>query len=143
MSNYKKVEAILYSYERNKAEINHLLLEIESLENGLGDLNGIEYSDMPKGPSSPVSAIESEIEHKESKILFLRKLIKQKEISIKKVDNAMTILDEREQTLVKKRYFDNVANSEVARVLNLQEEWTSKLKRRTVKKIEDLLFCVK
>lgn len=130
---------MLYNYKNYKAEIKNILLEIEDIENSYRGIGAIEYSDMPKAHNTK-SSVEQEIEQKERRIEYLNQLIMKKENIIKRVDNVLEVLSERERILIEMRYFNKVSYFKIAEALDLDVSSIFRIRRETIDKITSLLF---
>ncbi|MDS1005374.1 sigma factor-like helix-turn-helix DNA-binding protein [Clostridium sporogenes] len=139
IDNYKKTEYMLYNYKQFKVEIKNILLEIEDIENSYRGIGAMQYSDMPKAHNTN-SAIEQEVEQKEKRIEHLNRLISKKENIIKRVDNALEALTDRERKIIELRYFNKIANNRVAEKLDLAEQTTSIMNRKIIDKLSTLMF---
>ncbi|AUN03421.1 RNA polymerase subunit sigma [Clostridium botulinum] len=139
IDNYKKTEYMLYNYKQFKVEIKNILLEIEDIENSYRCIGAMQYSDMPKAHNTN-SAIEQEIEQKEKRIEHLNRLISKKENIIKRVDNALEALTDRERKIIELRYFNKIANNRVAEKLDLAEQTTSIMNKKIIDKLSTLMF---
>ncbi|MBN3349039.1 sigma-70 family RNA polymerase sigma factor [Clostridium botulinum] len=139
IDNYRKTEYMLYNYKQFKVEIKNILLEIEDIENSYRGIGAMQYSDMPKAHNTN-SAIEQEVEQKEKRIEHLNRLISKKENIIKRIDNALEALTERERKLIELRYFNKIPNNRVAEKLDLAEQTTSIMNKKIIDKLSTLMF---
>ncbi|HBF3900452.1 transcriptional regulator [Clostridioides difficile] len=108
---FKKAESKLYNYNRLKAEINYLNLEIKKKESSYLGCKAMGYSEKTSQTYDISSSVENEIMRKEKEIENIRKEVESKEILIEKIDNAMSILNEEEIALIQYRYFSKRSNS--------------------------------
>lgn len=139
MSNYKKVEALLYEYKPLKVANENLKLDIENLEIEYRGTGSINY-DERTGPTNAFSSVvENEIIKKEAEIDNLKREIRKNEIFIKKIDNAIDSLDTTEQFIIKLRYIERYNNKQIAKKLYLNEYWISHKKKRIIEKLTKLL----
>ncbi|MFU7517658.1 sigma factor-like helix-turn-helix DNA-binding protein [Clostridium sp. HCS.1] len=134
---FKKVEAILYKYNSSKAKIRNLELDIENVKNEFNGPGSIRYEERTQSTNRFNSSVENEIISKEKKINELLKYKKQKEIEVLKVENSLNVLTERDQEIIKLRYFNKCNNREIAAKLNLAEEYISRLKKEAINRIID------
>ncbi|HBH0813338.1 TPA: hypothetical protein KR642_003957, partial [Clostridioides difficile] len=79
------------------AEIKNLELDIESRENEIFGCKAVGYDEKVSPTYAFNSTVENEIIKKERDITRLKKLKKDKEIEKKKIENALTCLDIREE----------------------------------------------
>lgn len=119
----KKVEEMLYSYPKAKAEIENIKLDLEEMQ----DIIGIKgTTNDPKG-STPTyafnSSVENEVINRDEKlperIEGLNRVLRSKERFIQKIDNALESLDENEKTLVQLKYFKKYTIERVAELMNV------------------------
>lgn len=139
MNCYKVVEAMLYTYKQAKSEIKNILIEIEEIENSYRGIGAINYDDMPKAHNIS-SSVEKEVEEKEHRVEYLNQLIIKKETQIKKIDNALEGIEDRELEIIKLRYFDKATNVQIANKLNLTEQTVCNIKHKTINKLIGLIF---
>ena len=137
---YKKIEAILYNYNLNKAQIKSLNLEIEYMKNIYGDLNSISYKEKIKSTNKFSSIVENELIKKEDEIKKLENKKRLKEVEIEKVNIALSVLDDREKGIIEMRYFEKYSNIQIAAKLYLTEQHTTKIKSAAINKIAKLLL---
>lgn len=139
MNLYKKAEAMLYNYKNTLAEIKNIRIEIDDIEQNYREISPIVYDDMPKAHNVS-SSIEREIEHKERKIEHLTNLMMKKENQIRRMDNVLEALEERERNLIELRYFNKVPYSKIAEEFNLETSSIFRIRKETLDKVISLLF---
>ncbi|WP_339073557.1 hypothetical protein [Clostridioides difficile] len=110
---FKKVEGRLHHYKFLSAEIKNLELDIESRENEIFGCKAVGYDEKVSPTYAFNSTVENEIIKKERDITRLKKLKKDKEIEKKKIENALTCLDIREEHFFKLFYNSRMKNSMV------------------------------
>lgn len=143
MNLFKKTEAMLYNFNKTKAEIKNIDLEIELTKSEFDGVGAIGYEERT-GPTNKFnSSVENEVLIKEIKIGRLEKSKRLKEIEILKVENAMESLTEREKQIVEMRYFKKYNNRIIAAKLDLTEEYISEIKSKIISSITDILFLDK
>lgn len=135
---FKKIEAILYKYNSLKAKIKNLDLEIECVRSEFNGPGAISYEERTQATNSFNSSVENEVINKEKIINQLLKDKSKKEIEVSKIENGLSILSERDQEIIKLRYFDKYNNREIAAKLYLAEEYISKLKKEAINQMIDL-----
>lgn len=138
---YKKTEYMLYNYKQFKVEIKNILLEIEDIENSYRGIGAMCYDDMPKAHNTN-SSIEQEIEKKEKRIEHLNRLISKKENIIKRIDNALEALTERDCKLIEEYYFKKNTLKYISSIVNLDPNYLSNYKSDLIKKIYNLIFII-
>ena len=137
---YRKTEAILYNYNKVKAQIKNIELDIENIKNEFNGPGVIGYEERTKSTNSFNSSVENEVVARENEINQLLRYQKQKEIELLKVDNAIGSLTEREKLIIEMRYFKKYNNKMIAAKLDLTEEYICNIKRNAVNQVLDLLF---
>jgi RNA polymerase sigma factor (sigma-70 family) len=138
---YKKAEWLLYNYKKLKAEIKNIDIEIEDIKNTYVGVSAIDISkDNLSKTYKITSIIENEILDKERRIERLESIKLKKENQVKKVDNALEILNEDDRKIIELRYFERIPNYKVAQRFNMTEEGCSARKRRIVENIKDILI---
>ncbi|EJE7236787.1 sigma-70 family RNA polymerase sigma factor [Clostridium botulinum] len=141
IDNYKKTEYMLYNYKQFKVEIKNILIEIEDIENSYRGIGAMQYSDMPKAHNIN-SAIEQEVEQKEKRIEHLNRLISKKENIIKRIDNALEALTDRERKIIELRYFKNLTHFKVAEILEVDVSTIYRNKKEIINKLSSVMFVV-
>jgi RNA polymerase sigma factor (sigma-70 family) len=136
---YKATEAMLYNYNAMHAEIRNIDLEIEELQNEYNGPAPISYEEKSTLTNKFNSNVENEVINKDFKPGQLEKRKHKLEIQIKKIDNALNILDPRSLEIIKLRYFYKINNRDIAEKLNLTEEWICKLKNNIINRISNLI----
>lgn len=112
-NNYKRVEAMLYSYKKTKAEIKILMRELEILQN--------------------------EVIEKAQDTQELENEIRLKEIEIKNIDDALSILNEREIYIIKEYYINNRLLKVIADEIHVNENYASELKHKIINKLTNII----
>lgn len=137
---YRKTEAILYNYNKVKAQIKNIELDIENIKNDFNGPGAIGYEERTQATNSFNSSVENEIISRDNEINQLLRYKKQKEIEILKVDNAIGSLTEREKIIIEMRYLKKYNNRMIAAKLDLTEEYVCSIKKSAVNQILDLIF---
>ncbi|CEP92098.1 RNA polymerase sigma factor [[Clostridium] sordellii] len=145
MSNdkFKEAEGKLFKYNLTKAEMNCLKLDIEKIEmnyeyNGLVSIGFEERTGKTNSISKPT---EKEVIQKDKVIREKYKVMKEKEIEIKKIENALTILNDEELDLVNRRYFSNknVGWTYISKMMSMSESKCKQMRVEIIDKIKGLL----
>lgn len=140
MNYYKKTEELLYSYKTLIAEIKNLQIEISEIEYiGCGAMS---YEERIQSSNAFNSAVENEILHREKEIGRLKDIIFTKENDVKKIDNALEVLDERSREIIKLKFFDNVSSKVIAIRVDVTTEWLCTLKNNAVNKMSNLILHI-
>lgn len=137
---YRKTEAILYNYNKTKAKIKNIELDIENIKNEFNGPGAIGYEERTQATNSFNSSVENEVIAREKEINRLEREKRLQEIEILKVDNAIGSLTEREKLIVEMRYFKKYSNRNIAAKLNLTEEYICTLKKSAVNQISYSIF---
>lgn len=105
---FSKAEGKLFNYNKIKVEIKCLEIDIEFLNKDILGCKAINYSNEKTGSTNSISnPIENEIKNKEKEITKLERDKNTKEKIVKKIDEALTLLEESEMNIVRYRYFSN------------------------------------
>ncbi|MDU7365403.1 sigma factor-like helix-turn-helix DNA-binding protein [Clostridium sp.] len=137
---YRKTEAILYNYNKVKAQIKNIELDIENIKNEFNGPGAIVYEERTQSTNSFNSSVENEVVNREIEINQLERYKRQKEIELLKVDNAIGSLTEREKIIIEMRYFKKYNNRMIAAKLDLAEEHICRIKNAAVNQILDSIF---
>lgn len=137
---YRKTEAILYNYNKVKAQIKNIELDIESIKNEFNGLGAIGYEERTQSTNRFNSSVENEVVNREIEVNQLERYKRQKEIELLKVDNAIGSLTEREKVIIEMRYFKKYNNRIIAAKLDLAEEHICRIKNSAVNQILDSIF---
>lgn len=137
---YRKTEAILYNYNKVKAQIKNIELDIESIKNEFNGPGAIGYEERTQSTNRFNSSVENEVVNREIEVNQLERYKRQKEIELLKVDNAIGSLTEREKVIIEMRYFKKYNNRMIATKLDLTEEYICTIKKAAVNQILDSMF---
>lgn len=140
MNMNKKIETILYNFNQTKAEIKNIKLDIELLENEYDDGIGINYIENKGKTNKITSTVENMIIRKENQINKLKYAMKVKDAEIKKVENALEALTDRERSIIEMRYFQKENNRNISAKLYITEEYVSSIKSKAIKSIANIFF---
>lgn len=140
---YRKIEGMLYSYPKVKAEIENIKIDIEELNDVIG-IRGA--SDNPKG-STPTyafnSSVENEVisreEHLPEKIQGLSRLLRSKERFIKKMDNSLNTLKEDEMKLIELKYFKRYKLEDIAELMDISKDGVVKRRKSIILEVIQIL----
>lgn len=143
MNNYKRVEAMLYNYKKTKAEIKILIRELEILENDYRGAGAISYDEKTQATNKFNSTVENEVINKTKEVYKLENEIRLKEIEIKNIDDALSILDEREIYIIKEYYINNRLLKVIADEIHVNENYASELKHKIINKLTSMINCRK
>jgi predicted RNase H-like nuclease (RuvC/YqgF family) len=138
---YKKIEKILYNYNKTKCEIINLQIDIAELKDEV-ILPSTHFSTVESGKcdsKGTSSQIENEVLKREKKIAILEREIRSKERTIQKVDNALSLLNLEDRVFVQLRYFDKTPINILMRRYNIEKP-TIYAKRNTILKAISTFF---
>ena len=133
---------MLYNYKQFKVEIKNILLEIEDIENSYRGIGAMSYEEKSAPTNKISSSVEQEVEQKEKRIEHLNRLISKKENIIKRIDNALEVLTERERKLIELRYFKNLTHFKVAEILEVDVSTIYRNKKEIINKLSSVMFVV-
>ena len=142
-NNYKRVEAMLYNYKKTKAEIKILIRELEILENDYRGAGAISYDEKTQATNKFNSTVENEVINKTKEVYKLENEIRLKEIEIKNIDDALSILNEREIYIIKEYYINNRLLKVIADEIHVNENYASELKHKIINKLTSIINCRK
>jgi RNA polymerase sigma factor (sigma-70 family) len=140
MNTNKKIETILYNFSQTKAEIKNIKLDIELLENEYDDGIGVNYVEKTGKTNKVNSTVENMIIRKEDQINKLNYAMKVKDSEIKKVENALETLTDRERSIIEMRYFQKESNRNISAKLYITEEYVSSIKSKAIKSLANIFF---
>lgn len=140
MNMNKKIETILYNFNQTKAEIKNIKLDIELLESEYDDGIGANYIENTGKTNKITSTVENMIIRKEDKINRLNYAMKVKDAEIKKVENALETLTDRERSIIEMRYFQKESNRNISAKLYITEEYVSSIKSKAIKSLANIFF---
>ncbi len=137
---YRKMEGMLYAYPKNKVKILNLKLEVERVANSYRGCGGFVFEERTSNTYKITSSVENEVVAKEEKINSLNRHIKNLEIEVTKIENALSILTEMELKIVELQYFKQLRNKDVAQQLLYTEQYYAHLKRNILDKLIEYIF---
>lgn len=135
-NNYGKVEGILYNLPRLRIEIENLKLDLEEVD----EIIGITGQSGNIAAGSPTNAFNSNIENEvidrdenlEDRKRKIKASISKKERRLKKIENNLSLLDEREMLLVELRYFKQYSTGRILDILDLTRDGFNKRKCKII-----------
>lgn len=105
---YSYVEGKLYNFNAMKVELNSYKIDLEYLNKEYEGCRGKSYSGITTSKTNSIySSVENELIRKEKQKEMLELKITEKEREIRKIENALALLDDEELQLVKLRYFSD------------------------------------
>lgn len=125
------IEQKLRNYPILKVEINKLKLELEYF--------GITSHGDDVKPSTPTYAINSVVENQVINMEQQKQLIKNKEVDVQIIENALTILSEQQRELVKLRYFQGLTQELVSAQMKIGVKTVYAWSKKILKVLEPLI----
>ncbi len=146
MSEYSKVEGMLYKYIELKAQCKNIDIEIEELKS-VGNLQSIDYSKDVLSPTNNISSsVENELINIEQnipdKISKLENKKKSKERIINRIDNALNILTEKEKYIIEYRYFKKLEWNKISELIDLSDVRCRQIRKEAINNIIDVIFTI-
>lgn len=140
---YRKVEGMLYSYNKVKAKIENIKLEIEELN----DFVGIKGAGDGVRGSTPTYTITSSVENEviareESLPLKIQKLereLRSKERFVRSIDNALNTLEEADLMIIQYKYFRKYSIDKIAELLDISDSTVQRNKKDAVLELMDII----
>lgn len=140
---FSYVEGILYNYNSMKAQLNSYKIELEYLNIEYEGCKGKSYLSIPSNTNTIYSSVESELIKKENQKELLESKIRKTDMQIRKLENALNLLDNEELELVKFRYFSNrtVKPSwvEVAAKIGYSDKTCRAMRNKIIEKIQKII----
>ncbi|EJO5349053.1 hypothetical protein NRP93_003205 [Clostridium botulinum] len=142
---YKKndiveLEKLLYKYKEMIAEIKNIDIEIEYIRQHPEGISAMNYEEKSSPTNKFNSSVENEIIEIDEKIERLKEQKAEQVYWTSKIDNALEVLDQRNEEIIKMKYFEKINNTKIAARLNLTEEWICKLKNDSLKQLFKLIL---
>lgn len=132
---YKKVEGILYSVPKLRAEIENLKLDLEEVQEVQGITGQSGNEKAGSATYKIVSSVEMEVinrdENLSDKIKAIESSIQRKERQIKRVENILDTLTEQEKLLIEMKYFKRYSVNCICEMLDITTP-TFNLRRRNI-----------
>lgn len=105
---YSYVEGKLYNFKSMKVELNSYKIDLEYLNKDYEGCRGQSSSGITSSKTNSLySSVENELIRKEKRKERLQSKITEKERQIRKIENALALLDDEELQLVELRYFSD------------------------------------
>lgn len=135
MSNYKKVENLLYNYKMLKISIENKQQEIEYLKEEDG-LSGISYDDISTSPTNKFSSsTEDTALSNTEKIHYLEHSIEGIRRQIESIDRAMEGLTDTERIVIQEKYINSKQWWQVSSVVHLGERQCRNIRKAAIEKM--------
>lgn len=141
MGNVAKVEEILGEYKYVKIRVKDIQRMIVDINNNVpGVLKGICYDGIKTGATNNISKMI------ENKVMKKSEIIDELEIQIyalnrnnRIIDDTLAAMGQHYERLFYYKYIEELQNKEIAQELGVSERQVSRLLRRLLKRMEDML----
>ncbi len=137
VDNIKDIKNRLYNYPKLVAEKEELQLRLKELKENIGP-KGIDYSGQGHG-----SGISRTTENEALKIAEakekLHSFIRYKGIDVARLENAMSILNEKEMEYIKLKYFEKRKVDTIPEILNITKRTCQRWESNAIKKIDSII----
>jgi hypothetical protein len=132
---FKKVEKMLFHYNKIRHEIINIKIDIEELKDDVAISSAaltVTESGKNDGKKT-LSTVEMEVLKRERKILELEKEVRSKERLLRKIDNAVSYLSPQDQSFLRARYFEGVNIEGLMRIYHLDRTTVYKKKNSIIR----------
>lgn len=138
---FSDTEGKLYAYNSMKIELNAYKIDLEYLKEMYKGCKAISYENERTGETYNINnSVENEVIEKEKEIEGLEFKISRQERQIKKIENALNLLNPKEKRLVECRYFSNrsIAPSwiDIAEEIGFSEKKCRMMRNDIIEKIK-------
>lgn len=132
-----KVIDKIKDYRNLKAEIDRLKIELEEIEDV--SLKAVQYREKLSPTNNLTSSVEDQIFKTEKKKKEIECSIRCKERELRKIDNAFTVLDDREVDVIKLKYIDGKSWETVCYKLDRSYSRAKQIEQKALDKICHLI----
>lgn len=139
-SKVRRIEAMLYNYNKTKIDIKNMKLDLEVLENDYRGIGSMTYEERTQPTNAFSSSVENEIVKRDEKIIRLRNKIRLKEIEIQKIDNMLEFLKEKERAFVRLKYFEKNTHNEISEKIDISFDYINEYRLKTINKISSFIL---
>lgn len=112
--NYKKIEAMLYNYKKNKAKVKNISIEIEKIKTEFKGISSIAYSEKTGSTNKINSSVENEIIEREKRITDLERERTYLHGEVSQIENALEVLTDSQREIVELKYFNKLSYKVIA-----------------------------
>lgn len=137
---FKKTEGILYNYNKIKAEIENLELEIIHLKNNYYSMGSIGCEEKTGKTNKISNIVENDVIKRDKKLKFLKIALDEKKTIINKVDNALRTLNEKEREIITLKCIEDNNWGYVLAKTYLSQSRLSFIKRDAINQISKIIF---
>lgn len=138
-SKYSKVEDLLYSYPMLKVSVANLKLDleeaVEELQLDMQSKDKVSSSKYDNAPNKEAANIVTQ-----ERIERIENSIRSKERVIKKIDNALTVLSEKDRKVIELYYFEKMMVEGIANHMDVSISNVTFHKRNTLSILQDVLL---
>ena len=127
-------------YKELKADIKELEIKIEEIESEVIGISSFGNDEKTGSTNKFSSAVESQVMLCDKKITPLRAAIKKKEIEIKRIDNALSVLDLEEREVINMIQIENMKYYMVQEKLHRSYPGIKKIENRAINKMKKYIF---
>lgn len=143
---FKRTEHALYNYKSLEIKIKNIEIDIENFKNDYNGVTGISYEERSAPTNKFNSSVENEVIRREGKTANLIEYlegIKAYNLNVKrKIDNALSSLNEESYKLVELRYFTKPRKTwiEIGRKLNMDKDYCCKKRCEIINELASLIY---
>lgn len=135
-NNYSAVEGILYNFPKLKVEIDNLKLDLEEAQEIVG-IRGVSGNEKAGSSTNAFSSVvESEVidreRNLEKRIQAIVEDIQRKERELRRIENVLSLLSERDMIIIEMRYFKDYSISRICDLLDITATTFNKRRKAIV-----------
>ncbi|ADZ83209.1 sigma-70 RNA polymerase sigma factor region 4 domain-containing protein [Cellulosilyticum lentocellum] len=138
-SKYSKVEDLLYSYPMLKVSVANLKLDleeaVEELQLDMQSKDKVSSSKYDNAPNKEAANIVAQ-----DRVKRIENSIRNKERTIKKIDNALTVLSEKDRKVIELYYFEKMMFEGVMNYLEISTSNVTFHKKNALSILQDVLL---
>lgn len=144
---FNKTENLLYEYRDIDVIIKNIEydLEIYNFDENYDGCGAIDYSNERTSRTFKISKpTEMEVINKNGNIISLKLKLNRKKILKRKIENALTILNEDEKKIIEMRYLSRPGKNwgEVSEIINLDRSTCAEINnKKIIPKLASILFA--
>lgn len=141
---FRKTEGALYNYKTLIAEVENLKIAISEEEKEYKGCSAITYEEKTAPTNKFNSTVENEVITKDKQLSRLNEELEIKQLSIKRIENALDPLVDREKEIVELKYFKKLKTWEmVGERVNLSGDYCRNLGKDIIRRVSKILFIEK
>lgn len=135
----KEIERYLNDYNFIKGQIGDLKLQLEEFKDDYIGINSKGISEGSYKTNKISSNVEAEVIDRENKINVLEKNIKQKQLLLNRLDNAINNLDSRDRLFIDLKYIKKERNYTIADTLNCSVEYVTEKRKLVIRNLMKII----